>query len=57
MQGFSGVLGSRVLKHEIRLGILGVSENRGPKFTTLNSGILSIRTPKQGTPNFLQLPY
>ena len=35
---------------------LGVSENRGPKYSTLNSRILIIRTPKQGTPNFRKLP-
>ena len=31
---------------------MGVSENRGPKHSTLNSRILVIRTPKQGTPIF-----
>ena len=28
---------------------LGVSENRGPEYSTLNSRMLIIRTPKQGT--------
>ena len=31
---------------------MGVSENRGPEYSTLNSRILIIRTPKEGTPNF-----
>ena len=33
-----------------------VSEARGPKYSTLNSRILIIRTPKHGTPNFQKLP-
>ena len=36
---------------------MGVSENRGPRYRTLNSRILIIRTPKYGTPNFRKLPY
>ena len=36
---------------------MGVSEKRGPEYSTLNSRILIIRTPKQGTPNFRKLPY
>ena len=36
---------------------LGVSENRGPQYSTLNSRILIIRTPKQGTPNFRKLTF
>ena len=36
---------------------MGASENRGPLKSTLNSRILIIRTPKQGTPNFRKLPY
>ena len=28
---------------------MGVSENRGPKYSTLNSRILILRTPKEGT--------
>ena len=31
---------------------VGVSENRGPEYSTLNSRILIIRTPKYRTPNF-----
>ena len=34
---------------------MGVSENRG--YSTLNSRILIIRTPKYGAPNFRKLPY
>ena len=34
-----------------------VSENRGHLFSTLSNRMLSIRTPKQGTPNFRKLPY
>ena len=34
----------------------GVSENRGPQYSTLNSGIRVIRTPKQGSPDFPKLP-
>ena len=30
----------------------GVSQNKGPYYSTLNSRILIIRTPKQGTLNF-----
>ena len=33
-----------------------VSENRGPWYSTLNSGILIIRTQKEGTPSFRRLP-
>ena len=29
---------------------------RGPEHSTLNSRILIVRTPKQGTPNFRKLP-
>ena len=29
-----------------RLGVIGVSENRGPHFSTLNSRTLIIRTPQ-----------
>ena len=29
---------------------MGVSENRGPQYCALNTRILIIRTPKQGTP-------
>ena len=36
---------------------MGVSENRGPKYSTLNSRILFVRTPKSSTPNFRKLPY
>ena len=36
---------------------MGVSENRGPYYSTLNSRILIIRTPRQGTPNFRKLPH
>ena len=36
---------------------MGVSENRGPQHSTLNSRILIIRTPKQGAPNFRKLPH
>ena len=36
---------------------LGVSENRGSQYSTLNSRILVIRTPRKGTPNFRKLPY
>ena len=36
---------------------MGVSENRGPSYSTLKSRILIIRTPKYGTPNFRKLPY
>ena len=36
---------------------MGVSENRGPWYSTLNSRILILRTPKLGTPNFRNLPY
>ena len=35
--------------------LLGVSENRGPLYSTLNSRILMIRTPKYGTPYFRKL--
>ena len=31
---------------------MGVSENRGPQYSTLNSRILIIRTPQRGTPIF-----
>ena len=34
---------------------MGVSENRGPEYSTPNS-ILIIRIPKYGTPNFRKLP-
>ena len=33
-----------------------VSENRGPQYSTLNSRILIIGTPKQGTPLFPETP-
>ena len=36
---------------------MGVSENRGPEYSTLNSRTPIIRIPKQGTPNFRKLPY
>ena len=36
---------------------MGVSENSGPSYVTLNRRIFIIRTPKQGTPNPRQLPY
>ena len=36
---------------------MGVSEYRGSKYSTLNSKVLIIRTPKEGTPNFRKLPY
>ena len=36
---------------------MGVSETRGPEYSTLNSRILIIRTPKEGTPNFRKLPF
>ena len=35
---------------------MGVSENRGPEYSTLNSRTPIIRIPKQGTPNFRKLP-
>ena len=35
---------------------LGVAENRGSEYSTLNSRILIIRTPTKGTPNFWKLP-
>ena len=35
---------------------MGVSENRGPLYNTLNSRILILGTPKKGTPNFWKLP-
>ena len=34
-----------------------VSENRGPRYRTLNSRTLIIRTPKEGTPCFRKPPY
>ena len=34
---------------------IGVSENRGPEYSTLNSRILIIGTSKQGTPSFRKL--
>ena len=40
----------------LRMRYMGVSENRGPQYSTLNSRILIIRTPK-GTPNIRKLPY
>ena len=33
------------------------SESRGPEYSTLNSRILIVRTPKYGTPYFLNLPH
>ena len=36
---------------------MGVSVNRRPEYSTLNSRIPIIRTPKQGTPNFPKLSY
>ena len=35
---------------------VGVSGNRGPQYSTLNSRILIMRTPKYGTPDFRKLP-
>ena len=35
----------------------GVSEKRGPEYSSLNSRILIVRTPKYGTPNFRNIPY
>ena len=35
---------------------MGVSENGGSEYSTLNSRILLIRTPKEGTPNFIRTP-
>ena len=35
---------------------MGVSENRGPYYSTPNSRILIIRTPEYGTPSFRTLP-
>ena len=36
---------------------MGVSENRGPYYSTPNSSILILRTPEYGTPSFRTLPY
>ena len=36
---------------------MGVSENRGPQYSTLNNRILIIRTPNKVPPNFRKLPY
>ena len=36
---------------------MGLSNNRGPEYSNLNSRILIIRAPKYGTPNFRKLPY
>ena len=38
------------------VGYVGVSANRGPEYSTPNSRILILRTPKQGTLNFRKLP-
>ena len=35
---------------------MGVSQNRGPQYSTLNSRILVIRTPKIRYPNFRKVP-
>ena len=35
---------------------MGVSENRGPQYSTLSSRILVIRTPKQDNPYFQKPP-
>ena len=43
------VLGFRVFGFLTLKVIMGVSENRGPQYRTLNSSILIRRTPKQGT--------
>ena len=42
---------------KVTVPYVGVSENGGPCYSTLNSKILIIRTPKRGTPNFRKLPY
>ena len=39
------------------LGNLGVSENRGASYSTLNIRILIIRTPNEVSPNFRKLPF
>ena len=36
---------------------MGISENREPKYSTLNSRILIIRSPKLRYPHFRKLPY
>ena len=35
---------------------MGVSENKGPQYSTLNSRILIIRTPPMGYPQFSETP-
>ena len=44
---FSWALVTRAIQR--RIPDMGVSENRGPEYSTLNSRILIIRTPKKGT--------
>ena len=39
------------------LNLMGVSENRDSLFSTLDSRIRLIRSPKQGTPHFRKHPY
>ena len=53
----STCLGLRILAAIRKYGLeMGASENRGPEYSTPNSRILIIRTPKQGTPNLRKLP-
>ena len=49
--------GFSLLRVEDSVVYMGVSENRGPLYSTLNSRTLIIGTPKQGTPNVWKLPY
>ena len=54
-----GVLLARTPKRDPsveRLTHMGVSENRGPYYSTLNSRILAIRTPKIRYPLFSETP-
>ena len=43
---FGGLIGLSFVSH------MGVSKNRGSQYSTLNSRILIIRTPKKGIPIF-----
>ena len=44
-------------EHVGRVAHMGVSENRGPQYSTLYRRILIISTPKLRHPNFGKVPY
>ena len=43
---YAAVVGIQKMSESIYCSDMGVSENRGPRYSTLNSRILIIRTPK-----------